>query len=366
MVRLVVSSRPAAAPPGGRAVIWDEARPSESEALSAAEGQEVEKCAIAWAQRWTRVTLANGQSFRDLASWKGLSLGYFAEIALHDATEAPRWVRVIERLSRVLVKTKPDEVRALDLPADVTLLLYRLCRVCGVFFEGRVPTPRGGRRRAVLGTAFAARAQSAKSLLRAMIRLSPGGRSTAARGEDDCERVLRHLDAPVLSVGRPGRREALEAWRAARYCQKLWRELRKTPGIHESFSHRDIPFADLAAPDFARMLLHEIPQALAAYEETLATLDRWKPSAVCLRNQAGVVSRALAAAAQARGVPCVVIPRDLRYSPPCVLEPESSRDAPAFTELPLGGRGPDEAVQSAAERIRQMAGSGLVALGGPR
>ena len=44
--------------------------------------------------------------------WKGVSLWWFAELYLHHSTEAPRYVRVIETVHRLLDAEAPDEVEA--------------------------------------------------------------------------------------------------------------------------------------------------------------------------------------------------------------------------------------------------------------
>ncbi len=375
MGRLLISHRPAAAPPGGACVVWDEARPSESEGLTAEGDKDASARAVTWAQRWTEGTLGDGRSFREMASWKGLSLGYFAEIVLHEATDAPRYVRVIERLHRILTERRPDEVAASGLPADVTILLFRLCRGRGIFFDGRVPGHRLRRLRTVARISIAARLRSLRAIgggpkgatrcaagTRKVVFFSPAGMG-ALGDEDDCERVLQHLAAgdslkpmrmPLGGSGFAATKAGLEAWRARRYCRRLWRSLRNTPGFHESFSHREISFADLAAADFARMLLHELPEMLAVYESALATLDRLRPAAVCLRNQAGAPSRAVAAAAAARGVPCMVIPGDLRYSRPCVLE-RTREGVPRFIEARLRShKAEEDLVSGTAELIEEM------------
>jgi hypothetical protein len=165
--KLVICSRPAEAPPGGVSVVWDETRPAESEGLAPAERERVEAAAIGWAREWGRRALVDGRSFHALGEYNGVSLWWFAEILLHESTDAPRHVRLIERLGGVLDRHRPDEVEARDLPADVTLILFRLCRVRAIYFASELRRRRLERRAAVWACLVRSYLDTAKGMVRA-------------------------------------------------------------------------------------------------------------------------------------------------------------------------------------------------------
>jgi hypothetical protein len=318
--------------------------------------------------------LRDGQSFRELGSWKGVSLWWFAEILLHQTTEAPRYVRLLERLDRALTAHAAEEVEVRDLPPDVTVLLFRLCRTRGIFFEGRVPRlwPRLVRaelkmrmaaRLRTIGGALAALGRfpgGAASSRGAIVFLSHAGRSGAGAVTDDFDRV-RHAvieeqgpEAVAVETRRTrgGVRVALERWRAAAHCRRLWRSLRRTAGAHVSFSHRDVPFADLVAPGLARMMRLELPEVLGVYEDARAALESLRPAVLCLRNEAGGVGRATVAAAHAARIPTLVIPPDLLYSRVHRL---LGGDEPRFEDVALGAGTSADAPRLVARIVRQTA-----------
>ncbi|HEY7512277.1 MAG TPA: hypothetical protein VIG50_18585 [Vicinamibacteria bacterium] len=109
--------------------------------LDEAARDAADEAAIAWTKEWGRRPLVDGGSFRERLRWRGVSLWWFAELFLHHSTESPRYVRVIEALHRRLDAERPDEVTAEGLAADETVLLARVCRARGVFFDGRAPVP---------------------------------------------------------------------------------------------------------------------------------------------------------------------------------------------------------------------------------
>jgi len=113
--------------------------------LPASEKARIDAAAIAWTKRWGHTPLRDGQSFHDLARWKGVSLWWFAEIFLHYSTEAARYVRTIETFAYLLDRDRPQEIEVSDLPPEETVLLARLCQARGVLFQGpaaRVPLSR--------------------------------------------------------------------------------------------------------------------------------------------------------------------------------------------------------------------------------
>jgi hypothetical protein len=115
------------------------------ETLDAAGREAVDEAAASWTKAWGRRPLRGGRSFREIASWKGVSLWWFAELYLHHSTPSPRRVRTIEMLRRVLRAEQPDEVEALGLTGEDALLLERTCTAQKVLFHGpRVRPPRAG------------------------------------------------------------------------------------------------------------------------------------------------------------------------------------------------------------------------------
>ena len=91
---------------------------------------------MAWTKDWGRRPLLDGRSFRELFAWKGVSLWWFAELYLHHSTDAPRHVRVIESVHRILDAEAPDEVETVGLSPEDTLLVERTCTARGVLFHG--------------------------------------------------------------------------------------------------------------------------------------------------------------------------------------------------------------------------------------
>lgn len=138
---------------GASFLLWDEAgagalREAGVEAgrpgayVTLEESDQIDEAAIAWTKDWGRRPLVDGRSFRELFEWKGVALWWFAELYLHHSTRAPRYVRILETLSLVLDAERPDEVEAVGLPADDTVLLARICTARGLLFHGRVPPAR--------------------------------------------------------------------------------------------------------------------------------------------------------------------------------------------------------------------------------
>jgi hypothetical protein len=98
--------------------------------------------AMSWTKAWGRAPLVDGRSFRDLLSWKGVSLWWFAEIYLYHCTRVPNWVRLIETVERILEVEAPDEVQANGLSAEDEVLVGRVCQGRGVLDHCRRRPPR--------------------------------------------------------------------------------------------------------------------------------------------------------------------------------------------------------------------------------
>ena len=131
---------------GAALLLWDGERSTALDAagipyraaasLTAGAQDEIDEAAMAWTKEWGRRPLLDGRSFRELFAWKGVSLWWFAELYLHHSTDAPRHVRVIESVHRILDAETPDEVETVGLSPEDTLLVERTCTARGVLFHG--------------------------------------------------------------------------------------------------------------------------------------------------------------------------------------------------------------------------------------
>ncbi len=137
---------------GARFVAWNEAGRAlledaslEYAHIDAVLGREaresVDDAAIAWAKAWGKRGLLDGKSFRELYTWRDVSLWWFAELYLFHSTAAPGYVRTIDSMLRLLETEAPDEVEAVGLPDPDRLLLQRACSVASVLFHGATRTP---------------------------------------------------------------------------------------------------------------------------------------------------------------------------------------------------------------------------------
>ncbi len=154
--------------------------------------ERIEEVAMAWTKTWGRRPLLDGHSFRELARWDGLSLWWWAELYLHHTTEATRYVRLIEILTRILEAEAPDEAEIVGLPADEALLVARACAAWRVLLQGRVPRPRRRWAWRALQVGWRARVNSLKTLL-ATVKASASGaapRLSPARLDDTRRHVL--------------------------------------------------------------------------------------------------------------------------------------------------------------------------------
>ena len=147
---------------GAALLLWDGERSTALDAagipyrsaasLTAGAQDEIDEAAMAWTKEWGRRPLLDGRSFRELFAWKGVSLWWFAELYLHHSTDAPRHVRVIESVHRILDAEAPDELETVGLSPEDTLLVERTCTARGVLFHGprrltRFPAAAQGRGR---------------------------------------------------------------------------------------------------------------------------------------------------------------------------------------------------------------------------
>jgi hypothetical protein len=118
--RLVVRRTPPSSAPSGDevVVVLGDVSPPAAAPWRTAEDyvderarDAIDEAAIGWTKQWGRCPLVDGRSFRELLTWKGVSLWWFAELFLHHCTESPRYVRLIETLHRILDAERPQEPR---------------------------------------------------------------------------------------------------------------------------------------------------------------------------------------------------------------------------------------------------------------
>jgi hypothetical protein len=347
---------------GARLLAWAEALPDAS------ERDAVDEAAMAWAKTWGRRPLDGGRSFRELATWKGVSLWWFAEIYLYYSAQSPRHVRTIETALRVFAREQPDEVETLGLPETDAVLIGRACTAYGALFHGPRRVPGLAVWLATWRTSLASRLNTLKgaaTLLKAHLAGAPSvPRALRARvlflshaafwrggQEHYFGRLIPDvaadpaLEAWVLGVGprapfrHRGRAQVLREWlrlrpsagsweplsrflrfavfrevlRGTRQVRALWRDLADSPAMRESFSHRGVSFADFSGPDLAGTLLLQLPWSIRAYEELQAAFSSARPAALCLYAESSGLGRVAVAAARAAGVPSVAIQHGILY-----------------------------------------------------
>jgi hypothetical protein len=371
---------------GASLLLWDGERsraldaasiPYRSAAsLTAGAQDEIDEAAMAWTKEWGRRPLLDGRSFRELFAWKGVSLWWFAELYLHHSTDAPRHVRVIESVHRILDAEAPEEVESVGLSPEDTLLVERTCTARGVLFHGPRPLRHFPAARKVAAVVRSSRWNEAKALATAAkARLAgpppapaEGGAPSVlflshaafwrARGEGDEAVEYEHyfdrlipaaaeagLRPFVVAVGpraafrRRGRRERLAEWlrfrspddpfvhvnrysdarvhrdvrKATAMIRQGWERLRRSPALADAFSHRGVAFAELAEADLAATMLLQLPWAVRCYEEMAAVLASVPPAVVCLYAESSGWGRAAVAACRAKGVPTVAIQHGIVY-----------------------------------------------------
>jgi len=337
----------------------------------------VDDAAISWTRAFGNRRLWDGRSLRELSSWKGLSLWWFAELYLFHSTRATGHVRAIETFLEILRATDPGEAEAVGLSADETVLLERACLARGVLFHGGARRARLsswlGERKVLLRARWVGvktRFTAAKSWLRGPVRLPPAERrrvvflSHAAFWKtrtlpDGSSQAYEHyfgrlipgvaeekelapyvvVVGPFTSFKRRGVGARLREWlglgrrrgpfvhmnrfttprvvasqrRALGEALSLWRRLRRSAGAHEAFSHAGVRFADLCETDLAALLLLQLPWAVRSYEEVAALLESAKPALLCLYAEDSGWGRAAEAACRAASVPTLAVQHGVLY-----------------------------------------------------
>jgi hypothetical protein len=293
-----------------------------AEGLAAADG-----AARSWARVWGRLPLVDGSSFRELVPWRASSLLWSATTFLLEKTAGPRCARTAEIALRLLEATAPSEVDAFGLGPAATLLLGRACRARGVLFHG--PAPASGR-----PLATAARRRGLWRRLDGLLAPSaapapPPGAGvgvaappvvTVIAGAEEGRAVaplLRAISADLWRSVIPVTLAELPRWETRRvhgavsearaFLRALLERLRGTPGLAESYAHRGVGFADLAAGDLEGLLLGHLPEAVRRIEAAVELLTSTGAAAVLLAGPGPDERRALVHACAAVGVGAIVL-----------------------------------------------------------
>jgi hypothetical protein len=167
------------------------------------------------------------------------------------------------------------------------------------------------------------------------------------------------LEAAAADLSRPGlvvpathllgwatRRVRRAAAAARAQLRDRWKQLRRTPGVLDSYRHRDVGFSDLAGNDLERLLLDHLPTAVLRFEAAIELITTAvRPAVVVLTGGRHDDRRSLLAACAVPGVPAIVVhtappgPEELdradggpQAGATCVWEPGSD-PAPALARL---------------------------------
>jgi len=280
------------------------------------------------------VPLLDGKSFRDLVEWRDTSLLWLAEAFIRHETAGPLCAGLAETALRLLEVTRADEVDVVGLGRPETVVLSRACTTRGVLLHGATPEarplrlPTSGRHGPIRTLAGVFAPASPPPLPEPM---TAGGRAEAAPlllvppRESDASPLGPLLEAAATDLGMPvvvvplaslARWETRRVRHAVSKAQALLSEcrtrLRGAPGLHESYGHRGIGFADLAENDLDLILLGRLPAAVRRLEAAVELVAGPTPPAVVLLPGVGRDDRRtlVAACDAAGGVPVVVIQSD--------------------------------------------------------
>jgi hypothetical protein len=104
-----------------------------------------------------------------------------------------------------------------------------------------------------------------------------------------------------------------ETLRATGTIRGVWRRLRHSPGVHESFAHRGVSFAELSGPALAGTMLLQLPWAVRSCEEMAEVLAAVAPGVLCLYAESSGWGRAALAACRAAGVASLAVQHGIIY-----------------------------------------------------
>jgi hypothetical protein len=300
-----------------------EARSGE-DAIGDAGRSAVEGVRRSWARLWGRLPLLDGKSFRELVAWREVSLLWLTEAFIRDETAGPRCARLAAAALRLLDATRPDEVDAMGLPAPAAILLARACTVRGVLHHGSAPRARPLR--------SSSSRRERPSLLRLVLPgrggpLPPGAPGTGSGASllvllgpgADAESLVPFLRAaeadlgmrgvvvPAAALGRWETRRVRRAVKdATRRLREHGQQLRRAPGLHESYTHRGVGFADLARGDLDAILRH-LPDGVRLLETAAELVAAARPAVLGLAGWPRDQRRALLAGADGAGTVSLVL-----------------------------------------------------------
>lgn len=208
---------------GATFVLWKEENAHQLEAaavpfsrvgtlLTLEQRDEIDEVAMAWTKAWGKRPLIDGKSFRELLEWKGTSLWWFAELYLYHSTASPHRVRVIETLLRILEEESPDEVEALGLTREDTVLLARACSARRVLFHGSARPFSLAGRSGVWSTALVSRLNTTKALLTAVKAKLAGPPPAPTDPRGAMKRVLFLSHAAFWRARRENESEAVQQY----------------------------------------------------------------------------------------------------------------------------------------------------------
>jgi hypothetical protein len=312
------------------------ARPAEAVIGDEGLGAAI-RAARNWASLWGGLPLLDGRSFKELVSWRGMSLLWLTEGFIRHETAGPHCAALAEISLRLLEATGASEIDVAGLGAPETALLARACTARGVLFHG--PTPKPGPQRAAphgrpLGLGALGRAlapvgpppppspwTAAGASEGAPLLLVPARDEEAPPFRPLLEAVAAELSLPGLVVPATAlaRWETRRVRRAAAEAERLLRqrfeELRTAAGLVDSYRHQGVRFADLAGHDLELILLGHLPKAVLQLEAAIELVSTVRPAVVVLSGATRDDRRTLLAA-------CGVVQAPAAVLHPGAVEPE--------------------------------------------
>jgi hypothetical protein len=247
------------------------------------------------------------------------------------STAGPRCARTVEIALRLLETTAAVEVDAFGLADADALLLARASSARGVLLHGRVPRSvqplpvscPGGSRGGLLGAFLGALAPALAPPPPPPVAGSGSGASPAIavlEGEEARAAIVPLLAAIAGELRRPiscvtlaelGRWETRRARGAVAEAEVRLRarleRVRGGAGLAESYSHRGIGFADLAAGDLEALLLGHLPATVRRLEAAAELFGAARAPVVLVAVPGRDERRALVLAAAAAGAESVVV-----------------------------------------------------------
>lgn len=345
-----------------------------------------------------------GQTLKEALRYRNTTLWWWAELYLHHNTEAVRHVRFIEQMEGLFDLHRPESIHAHGAPSDDAVLLARLCGARGIGFRATVTLGARERERAngflsglveaskVIATAVKrSREEQGTQRPKPVVFISHAAfwrtRPAAGGRAEDYEHYLdailsgsarRGFPVVTLGVGPQNTfrtRSRAEKWKERLSAQRDDRFLHvntlvtarvaaaalkafgravsinhrfgSASGLVAAFSHRGVPFLDLAEGDLARTLLLQVPWAarcLLEFETAFRALD---PRLVCLYAETSGLGRAAITAAQGLSVKTLGLQHGILY--PNYFSYERSPE-----DLALGTPIADTTVMYGEEGVRML------------